>query len=81
MKEEPRAYGFTCENGDCLAIMVVYPHPDSPGLCDPFVRSAPVEESIWEDSSPSCPNCSDRMDLMTGDPVSDIIVGAKGLYR
>ena len=79
--DEPRAYGFNCENEECFAIMVVYPHPDSPGLNDPFVTTADMGEPMWEDSSPSCPNCGESMSLTTGDPVSHIIVGAGGLYR
>lgn len=80
MSTEPIAYSFTCENEDCLAVMVVYPHPESPGLCAPFVRSAPLKELMWDDSSPSCPTCGERVSLEAGDPVSQRTVVAKGLY-
>lgn len=81
MSDEPSAYSFTCENEECLAIMCVYPHPESPGLCDPFVRTADMDEAMWEDESPNCPNCGEQMNLEAGDPVSHRIVGTKGLYR
>lgn len=76
LASSPMAYSFICENEECLAIMVVYPHPESPGLLDPFIRSAPAYEPMWEDSSPSCPNCGEAMSLEAGDPVGSIIVGA-----
>lgn len=79
--QEPSAYGFMCNNDACLALMVIYPHPESPGLLDPFVQSVPIGDPMWDDSSPGCPNCGESMSLETGDPVSHIVVGTKGLYR
>lgn len=81
MSDEPRAYSFTCENEECLAIMVIYPHPDSPGLLDPFEEVTDMSEPDWETDTPDCPHCGGCMDLMAGDPVSHIIVGAKAMYR
>lgn len=73
MSEEPSAYGFVCENENCLAIMVIYPHPESPGLPDPFANSVPADEPMWERHWPDCPACDERMELETGDPVSHVI--------
>lgn len=81
MIEDPRAYGFVCENDACLAILVVYPHPESPGLPDPFQNGVPVGEPMWDDSSPACPSCGEQTQLLTGDPVDHIIVGTKGRYK
>lgn len=67
--EQPQrtAYWGTCSNEQCLASMVIYPHPEA--------KQDLPDEDDWENSTfyINCPVCNGGMDWGGSDPAADII--------
>ena len=59
------AWWGTCENEDCVASMVIYPHPDA-------IDDLPDQDD-WDDSFVDCPVCGDGMDWGGTDHPADIL--------
>lgn len=67
MSAERTAWWGTCSNEDCLASMIIYPHPDR--------QTDLPDEDDWEDSTffIKCPVCNSSMDWGGTDHPADLL--------
>lgn len=66
-REDRTAWWGTCSNDECMASMIIYPHPDRQSDLPP--------EDEWEDSTffIDCPVCASKMEWGGTDPAADLL--------